>query len=332
MAKKSADRGSDGDRLLYLAEQLAGLHASTDMGWLAGRFELLGEKVLGATLTVLALPGERGAFRAAASTLARPAVARDAWKQLDIDALARNGAAAESFVAVEKVGRPAAVRVGDLFPLDDAEMAERDAVVAPLLCEREFLGVGFFLVDASPAVEQIAGVLATNAAVAISQIREREDARRLHSVDPKLWVPDSNFLLQQFRREVTRALRYGREVGLALLRIENEPEVRARFGDFFTDHLLRRIGGQLLASVRDSDVLGALDGGYAVIHAETGLAGTQLSADRLRDHAVEMVRRRFPEIPEFVMTSRAVSYPTTASTVDLLLAKLMHAAEEEAAA
>jgi len=31
----------------------------------------------------------------------------------------------------------------------------------------------------------------------------------------------------------------------SLLRIENEPEVRARFGDFFTDHLLRRIGGQL---------------------------------------------------------------------------------------
>lgn len=331
MAKKNAHPGSGAGRLLYLAEQLAGLHGSTDLGWLAGRFELLGEKVLGATLTFLAIPDERGAFRAASSTLARPAVASDAWTQLDIDALAGNAAAAESFVAVEKVGRPAAVRVGDVFPSGGAEMAERDAVVAPLLCDREFLGVGFFLIEATPEVEQIAGVLAANAAVALSQIRERADARRLHSVDPRLWIPDSDFLMQQFQREVNRARRYGRELGLALLRVENEAEIRARFGDFFADHLLRRVGSQLLASVRDSDVLGALDGGYAVIHTETGLSGTKLSADRLRDHAVEMVRSRFPEVAELRMTSRAVAYPETASGVDALVAKLTDSHGEAAA-
>jgi hypothetical protein len=48
------------------------------MAWLAGRFEFLGEKALGAALTVLALPDERGAFRAAASSSPRPASARDA--------------------------------------------------------------------------------------------------------------------------------------------------------------------------------------------------------------------------------------------------------------
>ncbi len=332
MVTQNDQTASDAGRLLYLAEHLAGLHASTDIGWLAGRFELLGEKVLGATLTIIALPDERGAFRAAASTLTRPATARDAWAQLGIDALARNTAAAEAFVAAEKAGRPATVRVSDLFPAADAEIAAHEAIVTPLLCDREFLGVGFFLVEPSPAVEQIAGVLAANAAVAISQIREREDARRLHSVDPTLWIPDDHFLLEQFQREVNRARRYGRELGLALLRVENEAEVRERFGDFFTDHLLRRIGSQLLASVRDSDVLGALDGGYAIIHAETSLAGTQLSADRLRDHAVEMVRRRFPEVPSLQMSTCSVSYPSTASTADALIAQLTGAAGREAAA
>ena len=332
MVTQSDETGSDAGRLLYLAEQLAGLHASTDVGWLAGRFELLGEKVLGAALTMLALPDERGAFRAAASTLTRPATARDAWTALGVDALGGNATAAQAFVAAEKAGRPATVRVGDLFPAADAEIAAHGAVVAPLLCDREFLGVGFFLVETSPAVEQIAGVLAANAAVAISQIREREDARRLHSVDPMLWIPDDHFLLEQFQREVNRARRYGRELGLALLRVENEAEVRARFGDFFTDHLLRRVGSQLLASVRDSDVLGALAGGYAVIHAETSLAGTQLSANRLRDYAVEMVRLRFPEVPSLQMSARAVSYPSTASTADALIAQLTGAAGQEAAA
>lgn len=332
MGKKATESAGEAERLLYLAEQLAGLHASTDLGWLAGRFELLGEKALGATLTFVAMRDERGAYRAVSSALARPAVARDAWEQLGIDALARNAAAADSFVAVEKIGRPAAVRVGDLFPSANAEMSERDAVVAPLLCDREFLGVGVFLVEGSPMVEQIASMLAANAAVAISQIREREDARRLHSVDAKLWVPDSHFLLQQFQREVNRARRYGREVGLALIRVDNEADVRERFGDFFTDHLLRRIGSQLLASVRDSDILGALDGAYGVIHTETGLAGTQLSANRLRDQAMEMVSQRFPEVPELRLSVRAVSYPATANSFDALLSALTEASGEEAAA
>ena len=46
---------------------------------------------------------------------------------------------------------------------------------------------------------------------------QREEARRLHSVDRCLWMPDEDFLLAQLRREVTRARRYGREVGIAVL-------------------------------------------------------------------------------------------------------------------
>jgi len=329
---QSAGSGEAEGRLLYLAEHLAELHASPDMRWLAGRFEFLGEKVLGATLTLLALPDERGAFRVAASASPRPASAHDARTALGIDALAGNTAAAKAFVAAETSGRPMTVRLADLFPAADSAGAGIEAIVAPLLCDREFLGVGLFAVDASPLGGQIAAVLASNAAVAISQIREREDARRLHSVDPRLWVPDDHFLLEQFEREVNRARRYGRQVGLALLRLENEDAVRARFGDFFTDHLLRRIGSQLLASVRDSDVLGALDGAYAVIHTETSQAGTQLSAGRLRDAAVGMVRQRFPEVPEARISVRAVSYPATAGSVEELVARLTAADAEEAAA
>ena len=87
-----------------------------------------------------------------------------------------------------------------------------------------------------------------------------------------------SFLLTQLRREVARARRYGNEVGVALLRFESEAEVRAKFGDFYTDHLMRRIGSQLVAQLRDTDVVGALDGGYAIIHTETSLDGTQLSS------------------------------------------------------
>lgn len=309
-------------RLLYLAEHLAELHAAADLPWLTGRFEFLGEKAVGASLTVLAMPDERGAFRAVRSSAPRTAVARDLWEALHIESLASNPEAAGAFARAERQGRPSTLLVQDLFPsARDLPVADQ-AVLAPLLFNRELLGIGLFIVDPDALTEAVAGVLATHGAVAAYQLREREDARRLHSVDPRLWVPDEQFLLAQLRREVNRARRYKRDVGLALLRLENEEEIRARFGAFFTDHLLRRMGSQLVASVRDSDVLGALAGAYAVIHCETPLAGTQLSAERLRDAVVAMVVQRFPESPAPDISVRAVAFPESADTAEDLVEQL----------
>jgi len=328
----ASEPGLNEGRLLYLAEHLAAFHASHDQARLAGRFEFLGEKALGAALSVLALPDERGAFRPVSSASPRTAATRDVWAALDVDSLPANSAAADAFGVAEQCGRPIALRVNDLFPDAAIPPGCDAAIVAPLQLDGEFLGVGMFVVAHTPMAETIAAILANHTAVALSQLRDREDARRLHSVDPVLWVPDEHFLLAQFRREVNRARRYGRDVGLAILRLENEAEVRRRFGDFFAGHLLRRIGSQLLASVRDSDVLGALDGAYAVIHTETSLAGTQLSAERLRDAVVDMVRRRFPEAPAPEISVCAVSYPETAAGVEALLDALLEPAGHAAAA
>ncbi len=318
-------------RLLYLAEHLAELHAAADLPWLTGRFEFLGEKAVGATLTALAMPDERGVFRAVRSSAPRTAVARDVWEALHIESLATNAEAAEAFARAERHGRPATVSVHDLFPSAEQPPTADRAVLAPLLFNRELLGIGLFVVDPDPLTEAIAGVLATHGAVAAYQLREREDARRLHSVDARLWVPDEQFLLAQLRREVNRARRYKRDVGLALLRLENEEEIRGRFGSFFTDHLLRRIGSQLVASVRDSDVLGALGGAYAVIHCETPLEGTLLSAERLRDAVVAMVVQRFPESPAPEMSVNAVAFPESADTAEDLVERLAGTAVERLA-
>jgi diguanylate cyclase (GGDEF)-like protein len=122
---------------------------------------------------------------------------------------------------------------------------------------------------------------------------------------------------------VSRARRYGRELGVVLLRLENEREFRTQFGDFFTDHLLRRIGSLLLATVRDSDVLGALDGGYAVLHTETSLEGTNVSAERLRDIVVDMVKKRFPEVPDPNISVTNAAFPAHGDNLEALVARLM---------
>jgi two-component system cell cycle response regulator len=315
--------GADG-RLIYLVENLATLHATSGVPWIAGRFEFLGEKALGAALTILAIPDETGSYRAVASASPRTASARALWETLDVDNLPTNASAAAVFGEAEGHARPVRQPLRELFP-DSTYTGGEDAIVAPISFNREMIGVGVFVVTADDTTEAMATILASHAAVAIHQLRERDEARRLHSMDGRLWVPDEAFLLAQLTREVARSRRYGRELGVALLRFESEPEVRAKFGDFYTNHLMRRIGSQLLAKLRDTDVVGALDGGYAVIHTETSLAGTELSSDRLRDSVLQMVAQRFPEIVEPRISIRAVAYPSSAATVEELVGLLVEA-------
>ena len=312
-------------RLMYLVENLATLHATSGMPWIAGRFEFLGEKALGAALTVLALPDETGAYRAVASAGPRPAAARALWDALAIDNLTANASAAAVFGEAESHARAVRYQVSELFP-DCTYTGPEDAIIAPISFNRELIGVGLFVIEPGEMTEALATILASHTAVAMHQLREREDARRLHSMDARLWVPDEDFLLKQLRREVARSRRYGRTLGVALLRFESEADVRAKFGDFYTNHLMRRIGSQLLAKLRDTDVVGALDGGYAVIHTETSLAGTELSSERLRDSVLQMVAQRFPEIIEPKIAIHAVAYPASGTTAEDLVRWLLDTA------
>jgi GGDEF domain-containing protein len=308
-------------RLIYLVENLASLHAASNSAWIASRFEFLGEKALGAALSVLAIPDEAGAYRPVASASPRTEAVRKLWEALDIDNLAANAYAATLFGEAESHLRPVRYAVSELFP-EREHAGPEGAIVAPVSFSGELIGVGVFLVEPGEMTDAMAAILANHTAVAVHQLREREDARRLHSMDARLWVPDEDFLLMQLRREVARARRYGGEVGLALLRLESEAEVRAKFGDFYTNHLMRRIGSQILAQLRDTDVVGALDGGYAVIHTETSLQGTQLSSERLRETVAQMIRQRFPEIREPRLSASAVAYPASASSAEDLVRQL----------
>lgn len=311
-----------GGRLVYLAENLAALHAATSVSALAGRVVFLGERALGAVLSVLAIPDETGAYRAVLSGSPLPASARAVWEGLHIDALSTNLSAGAAFGRAQGHSRACRYPLSELFPERECSGSE-EALVAPITRERELIGIALFVVGPDEATDMMATILVDHVAVAIHQLWERDDARRLHFMDGRLWVPDEIFLLAQFRREVARSRRYGHDAGIALLRFESETDVRAKFGDFYANHLMRRIGSQLLANLRNTDVVGALDGGYAVIYADTSLDGTELSTQRLRDAVLEMIAVRFPEIVDPEVSFRAAAYPVSGSTVEDLVRNLV---------
>ncbi|MBF6600618.1 MAG: diguanylate cyclase [Dehalococcoidia bacterium] len=320
----------DEGRLLYLAEQLASLHASVDMAWLAARLEFLGEKALGAALTVLALVDEAGTYRPLPPSPQAPARARALRDELKVAAISGDDASAILTLG-EQESRPVVLAARDVFGVAPGDGSGADVIVAPVVYNRESIGVALFLVEPTALNQQIAATLCEHAGVAIYQLRQREEARRLHSIDPILWIPDETFLIAQLKRELSRARRYDRTLGVAALRFESERGVRRQFGDFFTDHLMRRIGSHMLAQVRDSDVLGALGGRYAVIHNETSLSGTRLSGERLRDAAVQMVVQRFPEVAEPRISLAVAAYPDSADNLEDLLLRLLDDAVAAAA-
>ena len=317
---RNIEAPADRDRLLVLAEDLASLHGSPDLQWLGTRFARLGERVLGAVLSIVALPDERGAFRAMSASSPATVLARQLWVRLDISNLATNLTAAAAFAEVEQRGTPLSLPLERLFTRQVSAAGVEAGIVAPAIYEREQVGMCLFIAPEDPFNEVLAGILASHLAVAIHRLRMVEEGRRLHSIDPVLWIPDEQFLLSSLRREVSRARRYDRPLGLTLLGVKDTDAIRERFGNFFTDHLLRRIGSQVISHVRDSDIVGALDGGIAVIQVETPPDGIVVAGQRLTEAAALMVRQRFPELPSLTFTLAAAAYPSQGDTAERLIA------------
>jgi len=307
------------DRLLVLAEHVAQLHASPDLAWLATRFTYLAERALGASLAILGIPDERGSYRAVPPSSPGPVLARQLWIRLDVANLPTNLSAAAVFAESEQRGSPRSMPLERVFGERAAVTGMDDVVVAPAVFEREQIGMCIFVADGSAFNERLAGILAAHVAVAVFRLRTLEEGRRLHSVDPVLWIPDQQFLLSSLRREVSRARRYERQLGLALLHVTDVEQIRDRYGKFFTDHLLRRVGSQIMAHVRDSDIVGALDGGFAVIHVETSPDGLAIAARRLTQAVALMVRQRFPELPPVGLAVATAAYPAHADSVEALI-------------
>lgn len=318
---RSMDEG-----VLNFAEHLVPLHASMDLPRLVGHVEFLAERAFNAQATVLMLPDETGAFRPSPSMGVRTAANTQARLALGIDAIAKNRRVGLALTDCGLSMRPSITLLSELFELDQVGGANT-AIVIPVSFNSELVGVVLFVAEATPVALTLAGILAQHTAVAITQLRQREDVARLHSRDARLWIPDEHYLRLQMAREVSRARRYGRHLGVALVRLENEFVYQSQFGSFLADQILRRMGRLFADGIRDSDILGALDGGFAVIHVETDEAGTEISTRRLVRAAERMVAHRFPELPRPEIAFVIAGFPESADSADALLRQITHPIE-----
>jgi diguanylate cyclase (GGDEF)-like protein len=158
----------------------------------------------------------------------------------------------------------------------------------------------------SPSDARQLTLLAAWAAMAIENLRLSESVEKLAVTDDLTQVYNYRFLKMALKRELKRAARFGQELGLVMLDVDNLKGYNDRNGHLRGSYLLREMAGLLARQVRSFDLIAKYGGDeFTLILPQTGIEGSLTVAERMR-RAVE--EHAFPlEDPGGITISLGVS-------------------------
>lgn len=140
-----------------------------------------------------------------------------------------------------------------------AAFAERVHLCAPLLAQSEVLGI-FHLVGRqahtalTPSTVQLVGSLAEHLALSLSNLRLRESLRQQSIRDPLTRLYNRRYLEESLAREVSRAERSGKPIGVIMADIDHFKKFNDTYGHEAGDEVLRAVAAVLKTHARASDI------------------------------------------------------------------------------
>jgi len=135
-----------------------------------------------------------------------------------------------------------------------------------------------------------AGILAWGLARTLTRRHERIAQEAL--TDPLTGLWNRRHMAETLDREVARALRFGHEISLIILDVDDFKRINDRLGHPQGDVVLETVADLVLDATRDIDVAARYGGDeLALILVETGSEGATILAERLRE------RVRDTEVP-----------------------------------
>jgi diguanylate cyclase (GGDEF)-like protein len=191
-------------------------------------------------------------------------------------------------------------RRGAVADLDDAPLDEAAqwVLAVPLRSSDEVLGV---LVLYDPRPDSGGGdddlttlrTLADQAAVAVENVLRHRDVALMAVTDGLTGLANYRSFTETIGREIERATRFGRPVGLVLLDIDHFKRVNDTFGHQRGDAVLVELAARVRGQVRDVDTVARYGGEeLVVVLPETDVDGAELAAERIR---TAVGRRPFAE-------------------------------------
>jgi diguanylate cyclase (GGDEF)-like protein/PAS domain S-box-containing protein len=192
-----------------------------------------------------------------------------------------------------------AARTGQYVLLSDAQYEPRFKKWGDSAHVRGWMGlplvargqvIGLLTVDSSQPnafVEsdaRLAQALANEAATAIGNAHLFAEVQRMAITDPLTGLFNRRQFFELARREFERSLRYGAQVALMMLDIDNLKAVNDSHGHLAGDLLVDLVARSLESLLRRVDILSRYAGDeFIVLMPETNLAGAMSAAERVRE-------------------------------------------------
>jgi diguanylate cyclase (GGDEF)-like protein len=170
----------------------------------------------------------------------------------------------------------------------------RSAVIAPLVLGDELLGI-ISLCSArvqafTEADKRLLKSFANTTTAALRNAMLHAEVQKLAVTDSLTDVYNRRGFFSFGRREIERALRFGRSLSVILIDIDNFKDINDTYGHGVGDQVLRIVADRLKASVREIDILGRYGGDeFVILLPETEGPAASAAAERIRFHLAEPI-------------------------------------------
>lgn len=211
---------------------------------------------------------------------------------------------------------------------------EKSALIVPLIYEEEVLGILYLGQPKPKSFNDLDLELAVRYSGLCANI--------LHNIglfqkmvgegfiDKATGLYNSLYFNERFSEELKRARRYNDSLSLALIKVDNLPDLIEKYGGMFAENLYKQLGELIRANTRDSDVSARLtEDTFALLNLQADIAQAALTADRLRMAAA--VREVFTPDEEKISVTLScgiAAYPTKAQDKYELYQKAVEALDK----
>ena len=197
----------------------------------------------------------------------------------------------------------------------------------PMMAQGEALGVLHLnQTDASQgrfteAKQQLAVTLAEHIALALANLKLRETLRSQSIRDPLTGLFNRRYLEETLEREVRRAVRGGRPLGIIMLDFDHFKRFNDTFGHEAGDTLLHELGKFLQTHIRGEDIACRYGGEeFTLILPEASLDVTRQRAEQLREAIKHLdVKHRGRPLETITLSLGVAIFPDQASTGEAVL-------------
>jgi diguanylate cyclase (GGDEF)-like protein len=132
----------------------------------------------------------------------------------------------------------------------------------------------------------------------------------LSKEDTKLGCYNMNYFAGAVNNEIKRADRYGQNLSLILIDIDDFKGINDRHGHLFGDKILEKFVGVIKSNLRSEDVLARYGGDeFIILLPQTGRIGARTMAERIRHRLIEYFKSK-----EYLHSKVAVRFSAGIST------------------